>query len=142
MGDKVWVVIEADGERYDAHVFRNRSDAEHYANERLGGEGVCACSSCCPDVKIVETVLVDRQEVKHDDSHWGVQVPDINETFVEGLMEEIDWEGIEVAPEEVKEKFFKEKGEEVRREAQNILKEFLLDELKDYLETQCRCQED
>ncbi|EHM09494.1 hypothetical protein TheveDRAFT_0324 [Thermanaerovibrio velox DSM 12556] len=141
MSSKVWVVIEFDGDKYDAHVFTSQNDAEHYANERLGGEGVCACSSCCPTVVVVPSVLVGREEIKGKVEDWGVQVPDVNESFVEGLMEEIDWEGIDVAPEEVRERFIKEKGHEVRREACEILREFLMDELKDYIESQCHCDD-
>lgn len=141
MSNKVWVVIEVDGDKYDAHVFASRSDAEHYANERLGGEGVCPCSSCCPTVVVVPSVLVGREEPKAPVAEWGVQVPDVNESFVEGLMDEIDWEGLDVAPQDVRERFMVEKGEEVRKEACEILREFLLDEIKDYIESQYHCGE-
>ena len=145
MNDRVWVVVESREGEMDVHVFEHEADARNYSQERLGGEGVCACACACPDLKILSTQVHRREELAEDDSPWGVEIPGVNATFVEGLLEEIEFEASEVTPQEISEEFFRVKGEKLKQEAAELVHDFVMDELRDYLEhgaDGCLCPED
>lgn len=145
MNDRVWVVVESREGEMDVHVFEHEADARNYSQERLGGEGTCSCSCACPDLRILPTQLHRREELAEDDSPWGVEIPGVNATFVEGLLEEIDFESSQGSPKDLSEEFFRAKGDKLKREAAELVHDFVMDELRDYLEhgaDGCFCPED
>ena len=145
MNDRVWVVVESREGEMDVHVFEHEADARNYSQERLGGEGTCSCSCACPDLRILPTQLNRREELAVDDAPWGVEIPGVNATFVEGLLEEIDFESSQGSPKDLSEEFFRAKGDKLKREAAELVHDFVMDELRDYLEhgaDGCLCPED
>jgi hypothetical protein len=142
MSDRLWVVVERiGGEVTGAEVFSDENDARHYYEERIKSPDV----SPSDEIFLVPSVLHSRQPIAEDETLWGVEIPDVNAEFVEGLLEEIEYEPAEAAQEALTARFLREKRDKLKQEASERVREYVLDELRDYVEhglEGCSCPEE
>jgi hypothetical protein len=141
MIDKLWVVVQRiGGEVSGAEVFERESDARNFYEERIHGSDF----SPCDEIYLLPSVLHRREETLVDETPWGVEVPDVNAEFVEGLLEEMD-EEMPLPHPDLTARFLREKRDKLQSEAAERVRGYVLDELRDYIEhglEGCACTED
>lgn len=147
--DKVWVVVQrSQGKINSVEVFEYEADAKNFYNELRRSFGIESAEPCEGEVCLFETTLHSREEIPTNETPWGIEIPDVNAEFVEGLIEEMQSQGMELAAtskEALTAQFLEKRAEKLQAEANELVRDFVLDELKDFLEKGmggCACTED
>ncbi|NLX84626.1 MAG: nuclear hormone receptor family protein [Synergistaceae bacterium] len=126
MQEKVWVVTHLQGhEIADASVFDNEVDAANYAREMSVGDDDC--------YKVMESVLNSREASVEEAVHW-VSMPEFDAECMECVLQEVA-EGFK--DEEIDEfkciTFLEENKEELQKNADKIVQEYISKELREYI---------